>query len=97
MFASHEKMEAIRSDGPPRRSRPARALGLQPNSTEQRWPALFVFLGPAASYSSCSEANNAGEYDIPESDSAYRSDLDWDGDGYACEAIEKKPATADFR
>ena len=63
--------------------------------------ATFVVIGAAPytyaapTYSDCSEANAAGEYAIPKTDPAYRAKLDWDGDGYACEAIERKPAGAD--
>lgn len=49
----------------------------------------------APTYANCAEANDAGKYAIPTTDPAYRANLDWDGDGYACEAIEKKPAGAD--
>ena len=64
--------------------------------------ATFVVISAAPhayavpTYSDCGEANAAGEYAIPKTDPAYRAKLDWDGDGYACEAVEKKPAQADF-
>jgi hypothetical protein len=37
-------------------------------------------------YATCSDANDAGVYDIPEDDPAYWPDGDRDGDGYACES-----------
>lgn len=36
-------------------------------------------------YINCTEAHNAGVYDIPESSPAYRSRQDADHDGIACE------------
>jgi hypothetical protein len=36
-------------------------------------------------YDNCTEAHDAGVYDIPESSSAYKSSQDADGDGVACE------------
>ena len=37
-------------------------------------------------YRNCSEAHADGRYDIPQGDAAYRSKLDRDGDGIACES-----------
>jgi Excalibur calcium-binding domain len=36
-------------------------------------------------YKNCTEAHADGRYNIPSNDPAYRSALDRDGDGYACE------------
>jgi hypothetical protein len=36
-------------------------------------------------YRNCKEAHADGRYNIPSNDPAYRSALDRDGDGYACE------------
>ena len=36
-------------------------------------------------YRNCKEAHADGRYNIPSDDPAYRSALDRDGDGYACE------------
>lgn len=49
---------------------------------------LAVALSPASapSYSSCDQAAQDGRYDIPESDPAYRTSLDRDDDGIACES-----------
>ena len=55
--------------------------------------SLFIGLGlaPAAAaspgpvYKNCTEAHNAGAYNITQDDPAYWSDGDRDGDGYACE------------
>lgn len=51
--------------------------------------AAGIFSAPAASadppYRNCKEAHADGRYNIPSSDPAYRSELDRDGDGYACE------------
>jgi excalibur calcium-binding domain-containing protein len=48
-----------------------------------------TFSAPAASadppYRNCTEAHADGRYNIPSNDPAYRSGLDRDGDGYACE------------
>jgi Excalibur calcium-binding domain len=50
---------------------------------------IGTFLAPAAladpPYKNCSEAHADGRYNIPSNDPAYRSQLDRDGDGYACE------------
>ncbi|MFN8043057.1 MAG: excalibur calcium-binding domain-containing protein [Mycobacterium sp.] len=37
-------------------------------------------------YANCTEAHKDGRYDIPQGDPAYRSKLDRDGDGIACES-----------
>jgi Excalibur calcium-binding domain len=42
-----------------------------------------AFAGPP--YQNCNEAHADGRYSIPSTDSAYRPDLDLDGDGLACE------------
>lgn len=51
--------------------------------------AAGVVLAPAVSadppYKNCSEAHADGRYNIPQDDDAYRSKLDRDGDGLACE------------
>ncbi len=36
-------------------------------------------------YKNCTQAHNDGRWNIPSNDSAYREELDRDGDGYACE------------
>lgn len=36
-------------------------------------------------YATCSDAHDAGVYNIPQDDPAYWPDGDRDGDGYACE------------
>lgn len=36
-------------------------------------------------YSTCSDAHDAGVYNIPKGDPAYWPDGDRDGDGFACE------------
>ena len=41
---------------------------------------------PGPVYKNCTEAHNHGVWDIPESDDAYWSDGDRDGDGVACES-----------
>jgi len=41
---------------------------------------------PGPVYSNCTEAHNDGVWDIPQSDDAYWSDGDRDGDGYACDS-----------
>jgi hypothetical protein len=50
---------------------------------------LGLVTAPGASadppYKNCKEAHADGRYNIPSSDPAYRSALDRDGDGYACE------------
>jgi hypothetical protein len=55
-------------------------------------PLIFVVgicSAPAAvadpPYRNCKEAHADGRYNIPSDDPAYRSALDRDGDGYACE------------
>lgn len=56
--------------------------------------SLFAGIGivaaPVASadppYKNCTEAHQDGRYDIPQGDPAYRSKLDRDGDGIACES-----------
>jgi hypothetical protein len=55
-------------------------------------PLIFVvglFSAPAAAadppYRNCKEAHADGRYNIPSDDPAYRTALDRDGDGYACE------------
>lgn len=52
--------------------------------------AAGTFGTPIASagppYKNCTEAHQDGRWDIPQGDSAYRSKLDRDGDGIACEA-----------
>jgi hypothetical protein len=40
-------------------------------------------------YQNCNEAHADGRYSIPSTDSAYRPDLDLDGDGLACEPSSK--------
>ena len=49
-----------------------------------------VMTAPAAlagpPYKNCTEAHQDGRWDIPQSDDAYRSKLDRDGDGIACES-----------
>ncbi|MEZ0383749.1 excalibur calcium-binding domain-containing protein [Mycobacterium sp. pW045] len=51
--------------------------------------AMGAVLAPAVSagppYQNCSEAHADGRYNIPKGDEAYRSKLDRDGDGLACE------------
>lgn len=51
---------------------------------------LGLGLAPMASadppYANCTEAHKDGRYDIPQGDPAYRSKLDRDGDGIACES-----------
>ncbi|OBK40626.1 calcium-binding protein [Mycobacterium sp. 1245111.1] len=51
--------------------------------------AAGLFGAPAAladpPYRNCTEAHADGRYNIPSDDPAYRSALDRDGDGYACE------------
>lgn len=50
---------------------------------------MGVVFAPAVSagppYQNCSEAHADGRYNIPKGDEAYRSKLDRDGDGLACE------------
>jgi hypothetical protein len=41
-------------------------------------------------YASCYEANADGKYGIPRDDPAYQPKQDFDGDGFACEAVEHK-------
>lgn len=41
-------------------------------------------------YRNCSEAHADGRYNIPSTDSAYRPQLDRDGDGFACEPYKGK-------
>lgn len=41
-------------------------------------------------YRNCSEAHADGRYNIPSNDPAYRSQLDRDGDGFACEPYKGK-------
>ncbi|WP_237243260.1 GmrSD restriction endonuclease domain-containing protein [Rothia nasimurium] len=41
---------------------------------------------PAQYFKNCTEAHNAGRYDIPDSDPAYRPALDGNKDGIACES-----------
>jgi len=56
--------------------------------------ALFIGAGvigaPVASagppYKNCTEAHQDGRWEIPKGDDAYRSKLDRDGDGIACES-----------
>lgn len=50
-------------------------------------PVAPVYAPPPQStyYRNCSAAHAAGRYNIPVGDPAYRSGLDRDGDGYACE------------
>jgi hypothetical protein len=52
--------------------------------------AASVGLAPAAlaerPYANCTEAHQEGVYDIPQSDDAYWSGGDRDGDGVACES-----------
>ena len=48
---------------------------------------------PAVHYENCTEAHRDRAYDIPRGDPAYRSELDRDGDGFACEPHESaRPA-----
>jgi hypothetical protein len=51
--------------------------------------AAGIAAAPAASadppYRNCKEAHADGRYNIPSTDPAYRSALDRDGDGFACE------------
>ncbi len=51
--------------------------------------AAGIFSAPTAMtdppYHNCKEAHADGRYNIPSNDPAYRSALDRDGDGYACE------------
>jgi Excalibur calcium-binding domain len=54
--------------------------------------ALGLGMAPVASayepgpvYRNCTEAHNAGVYNIPKGDPAYWPDGDRDGDGFACE------------
>lgn len=42
-----------------------------------------------APFASCTEARAAGRQDIPQSDPAYRAQLDRDGDGIACESDDQ--------
>jgi len=48
--------------------------------------APLASASPGPVYSNCTEAHNDGVWDIPESDDAYWSDGDRDGDGIACES-----------
>ena len=48
-------------------------------------PPALVPLPSAPYYSNCSQAHADGRYNIPRGDPSYRSKLDRDGDGYACE------------
>jgi hypothetical protein len=41
-------------------------------------------------YASCYEAHDDGQYSIPRDDPAYQAKQDFDGDGFACEAVEHK-------
>ncbi len=41
-------------------------------------------------YRNCSEAHADGRYNIPSTDPAYRSQLDRDGDGLACEPYRSR-------
>jgi hypothetical protein len=41
-------------------------------------------------YRNCDEAHADGRYNIPSTDSAYRPQLDRDGDGFACEPYKGK-------
>jgi hypothetical protein len=41
-------------------------------------------------YRNCKEAHADGRYNIPSNDPAYRSALDRDGDGFACEPYKGK-------
>ncbi|UMB70807.1 excalibur calcium-binding domain-containing protein [Mycobacterium paraterrae] len=58
--------------------------------------SLLVGLGIAAAptaladppYRNCSEAHADGRYNIPSTDPAYRSQLDRDQDGLACEPYQ---------
>jgi hypothetical protein len=43
-------------------------------------------LADAQTFANCTEAEQAGRTDIPESDPAYDEALDRDGDGIACES-----------
>jgi hypothetical protein len=52
------------------------SLGLAPVSSAYEY-------GPV--YATCSDAHDAGVYNIPQDDPAYWPDGDRDGDGYACE------------
>lgn len=52
------------------------AIGLAPTAASYEY-------GPV--YSTCSDAADAGVYNIPRSDPAYWPDGDRDDDGYACE------------
>jgi hypothetical protein len=48
-------------------------------------PAASAYeYGPV--YATCSDANEAGVFDIPQDDPAYWPDGDRDSDGYACES-----------
>jgi hypothetical protein len=44
-------------------------------------------------YQNCNEAHADGRYSIPISDPAYRPDLDFDGDGLACEPSKGRRST----
>jgi hypothetical protein len=44
-------------------------------------------------YQNCNEAYADGRYSIPISDPAYRPDLDFDGDGLACEPSKGRRST----
>ncbi|MCX8495932.1 MAG: excalibur calcium-binding domain-containing protein [Akkermansiaceae bacterium] len=48
-------------------------------------PPALAPLPSAPYYSNCSQAHADGRYDIPRGDPSYRTKLDRDGDGYACE------------